>query len=94
MEWRHVRVNNCVPFLDKLDLCQHKMKHVCCIHIRGEISGDKETVLFWIDQTIFRKKKEEKEGDETILFENRIFLFERERREKKHTWMFGKILFS
>lgn len=41
----------------------------------------------------FEKKKEEKEGDETILFENRIFLFERERREKKHTWMFGKILF-
>lgn len=42
----------------------------------------------------FEKKKEEKEGDETILFENRIFLFERKRREKKHTWMFGKILFS
>lgn len=32
VEWRHVRVNSCVPFVDKLDLCQHKMKRVCSIH--------------------------------------------------------------
>lgn len=85
MEWRHVRVNNCVPFLDKLDLCQHKMKHVCCIHIRGEISGDKETVLFWIDQTIFRKKKKKKKRETRQFCLKTEYFYSKEREEKRNT---------